>query len=614
MQGSVNGKIKKHKMSHHLHPVLIIGGLARYLVHCLTHSLRRSTRASHAYIDSPGDASSLLTFLFSNCTLPSPLLVGYLCVLPSDSTTNLILLPTRSSLSEGPAVDMYQQPPPENIYDNRMSIVSGPKVKKYETPIWEDEEDTCSRSSTMTDLSFKLKEAVKIKCGTRERAIAMPGNWKNYKLGQSPSINGSTTSFNTQLLSSTSGSSFSSSLTSESSSDGYPHFSSSTKTSHSGTPSLRSGKSFDTTREREVSSTSTLKQTPKLLDAFDETQKTPSSVAAYFQGIPEGYSGERSARATPSSSSRHIKRHPMPEEAFPLATSTPSFGLISLAEAQDRERIRNGNSHSANNMGTVPFPRPEDFDLPLFSARTQTTPRTRTPGSHHIKNKKSGIMRLISRTPRSPPPFLISSPVWIELPNASEPIVASTKLNNVLHSKGQGQAHAHALAQVQVQATSVAPYRPEKSIKRLMPQLELRPVSMNFANGLPLQYLTGLDDDIPDVPPTPSAYLPTTMLHLKTPLMERTTGQIEYDTDQSKAERIQELEAQVKELQSLLQTAESRQSKTKMTTELDRCQYCGKATVGTPSRQKGIMDRGRVKTGVGRAVFGSGSLHERELL
>lgn len=82
-------------------------------------------------------------------------------------------------------------------------------------------------------------------------------------------------------------------------------------------------------------------------------------------------------------------------------------------------------------------------------------------------------------------------------------------------------------------------------------------------------------------------------------------------TDQ---QRIQELEAQVKELQGLLQSTEIQQTKTQNTTDNERCRYCGHAADATPSRQKGIMDRGRVKTGVGRAVFGSGSLYERELL
>lgn len=482
-----------------------------------------------------------------------------------------------------------------------MSIVSGPKVKRYDTPIWDDEDDACSRSSTMTDLSFKVKEAVKIKCGTRERAIAMPGSWKNYKLGPSPSITGSTTSFNTQLLSSTSGSSFSSSLTSGSSADGYSQLSSS-QTGSRGTPSLRSEKSFDTTtttiRDREASSTSTTfrKQTPKLLDAFDETRNTPSSASSYFQGIPDGPSGERSAYATPSSNSRHVKRHPGPEEAFPPATTTPSFPLISLAEAQDRERIRNGNpqTHSSSNVGMVPFPRPEDFDLPATSGRSNT-PRTRTPGSHHVKNKKSGIMRLISKTPRSPPPFLISSPVGIEVPNTTEPMAASTKLNDAL------------------QAT-VVPGRPEKSIRRLMPQLELRPVSMNFANGLPHQYLsTCLDDDIPDVPPTPTAYLKTAPLPERLPTVSDRPS-LDSNSDKTDQQRIQELEAQVKELKVLLQASETQQDKKQITTESDRCRYCGHAADGTPLRQKGIMDRGRVKTGAGRAVFGSGSLYERELL
>lgn len=405
---------------------------------------------------------------------------------------------------------MYPQPS-DDIYDNRMSIVSGPKVRRYDTPVWDDEEDSCSRSSTMTDLSFKVKEAVKIKCGTRERAIAMPGSWKNYRLGTSPSITGSTTSFSNQLLSSTSGSSFASSLTSGSSSDSYSHLSSSSSsssypdTSHRGTPSLRSEKSFDTTRERESSASSRKQQTPKLLDAFDDTptrsQKTPSSVVSYFQGMPESPSGGKSTYNTPSSNSRHVKRHPMPEEAFPLATTTPSFALISLAEAQDRERIKNGTNTNtqpnSSSVGTVPFPKPEDFDFPPSSARsnhnTQTTPRTRTPGSHHVKGKKSGIMRLISKTPRSPPPFLISSPVGIELPDTAEPKVASTKLNSVLQEQPSG-----------------VPVRPEKSIRRLMPQLELRPVSMKLTDFLTITSVPSLMMIYPTyhllLPPTSSQH------------------------------------------------------------------------------------------------------------
>lgn len=506
---------------------------------------------------------------------------------------------------------MYRQPPQDDIYNNRMSIVSGPKVRRYDTPIWDDEDDSCSRSSTMSDLSFKVKEAVKIKCGTKERAIAMPGSWKNYKLGPTPSITGSTTSFSNQLLSSTSGSSFSSSLTSGSSVDSYPSSTSSVSqnASHRGTPSLRSEKSFDTTRERETSASSRKQQTPKLLDAFDETptrsRQTPSSVVSYFQGMPEGPSGEKVTYNTPSSNSRYVKRHQMPEEAFPLATTTPSFALISLAEAQDRERIKNGTNTQPNTstVGTVPFPRPEDFDFPPSSARlnnTQTTPRTRTPGSHHIKGKKSGIMRLISKTPRSPPPLLISSPVGIELPDTAEPMVASTKLNNVLQDQPTG-----------------VPVRPEKSIRRLMPQLELRPVSMNFANGLPHHYLsTELDEDIiPDVPPTPSAYLPVPSIDDKNSVNANSDrARVEKSNDKTDQQRIQELEAQVKELQGLLQSAEIQQNKTSSTTETDRCRYCRHTADGTPSRQKGIMDRGRVKTGAGRAVFGSGSLYERELL
>jgi hypothetical protein len=161
----------------------------------------------------------------------------------------------------------------------------------------------------------------------------------------------------------------------------------------------------------------------------------------------------------------------------------------------------------------------------------------------------------------------------------------------------------------------------------LRPRLELRPISMNFANGLPASLLSDLSASPP--PPMPN--------------MDSRRGS-ESESDKLVAEAIKEqianarkgwmvqlfeLEAQVRELKDELEEARRIRP--------GQCEACGctcaeqgrightaqngmgsgQALRGSRSGEflkpsAGVMDRGRAKTGGARGVFGSGSLYEWE--
>ncbi|OCF41223.1 hypothetical protein I317_04969 [Kwoniella heveanensis CBS 569] len=157
------------------------------------------------------------------------------------------------------------------------------------------------------------------------------------------------------------------------------------------------------------------------------------------------------------------------------------------------------------------------------------------------------------------------------------------------------------------------------------PQLELRPVSMTFTRGLPVDYLSSVNvaTNGPDNGPAPSS--PTALLKghkdgdaISAELAKRLKEQI-LNTKKAWKMQLFEMEAQVRELRDELE--ETR------TAALERqsgsCSACGCSCGGVggndslsvnggEQRSRRVIDRARVKTAGARGVFGSGSLYEWE--
>lgn len=471
------------------------------------------------------------------------------------------------------------QKPASDDFDRRMSIVSGPRVRRYEAVTWDDAADRMSAASTVSDLSVKLKEAVRVKCGTREKAVTVPSSWKGQKIG---SFKDSSIS-DPGLASSTSSASIASTAVTTSSIDSYIHL----RTPLSGSQQGLSELSSCNDHRLVLAPTDTKPwqggHSP-LLEPFDDRDKTPTKSPKAQLPTVTGYPASRSVHSAPHSKLPN-KLHSFADTPTPPLAS-PNFTLISLAEAQERERARSRQmSAEFCKSRTTPLPPSSVSSSPV----THPTTTGRTPKSMHVKGRKSGFLRLMNKTPKSPlPSLLISSPVSpIDPP--SRPFEASNKLHDMVQTSP---------------VTSPAATRGERGLR---PHLELRPVSVNFANGLPIQYLSS--NKVPSPPLVSPPHLITTAESVQSPQTRHDADDVRPPRSEA-GDRITELEEQVERLEALLllqvRSRDSRPS---------QCSHCGHSSperAEIEKRAKSIMDRGRAKTGRGtRGVFGTGG-YERE--
>ena len=368
------------------------------------------------------------------------------------------------------------------------------------------------------------------------------------------------------------------------------------------------------------------------------------------------------------------------------------FGLISLEAAQERERAkshrRTGTAHKITiekqsrksdtgrtgrpSFGSISGPvgdsrsaHLERSNLPpeegtpgraSFSASTYSPPPP-VPIGRTIKVKKSGLMKLfkgekIQTTNTSG--FSILTP---PLPSPSVPI-QNVPLPAVPHSLARGNSIESKASPITSRKASIdvgnnsvswpvarsrnqplppsgppsskssSPANPSRKytlgstlgLDLLQPKLELRPISMNFSQGLPSAYLSdlvGKDSDL-DSSSSQSTSSPIKMTEPLTPVEDpEIAALVKEEVARARKDwlvQVFELEAQVRELKDEL--AEAKEVRQGM------CESCG-CTCGGVTRQKQngkevlrplnrVMDRARAKTGGARGVFGSGSLYEWE--
>ncbi|WWC90038.1 uncharacterized protein L201_004968 [Kwoniella dendrophila CBS 6074] len=370
-------------------------------------------------------------------------------------------------------------------------------------------------------------------------------------------------------------------------------------------------------------------------------------------------------------------------------------------------------SHSRSNTSTTmeqqqerpltAFSIPPIPDEPPINHLIPTTSRNSTPssppsnisangGNNKVKSKKSGLMRLFNKSDKNFPPPLPTSigtatpsssknnreggrtSIWSSSSTSNNDnygnIVAESNIWPSL-SKSSSTSRKNPHNQIANDMNSNAVETEEVSsqaklsVSSIKPKLELRPVSMTFSRGLPVDYLVSASTNshannndkennnineldqieesssnsssntIPPLPSTPTSILknkniqngsnsinvnPTTLTaelsnkRLKEQLM-----------NSKKIHKLQlfELEAQIRELKDEIN--ELREIKRN---PLGNCDKCGctcnnignnnsnnmlnviDANINGQSRR--VIDRARVKTAGARGVFGSGSLYEWE--
>lgn len=408
--------------------------------------------------------------------------------------------------------------------------------------------------------------------GQKERAITVPSSWRGNKAVVSPSTSLSTLASSKDFSSSTSDLSLSFSTSSGSS---HPQIHTPT-----GERTADPLASFDLAqRFRDASN--------KAPESFDNARSTPVAAPACSTTEGEALSCKSTAFSTPTLPLKTTRPQPVTDRILP-PTTTSGVKLISLCEAQDRERRRRNCTAPAGAEISLrtPFPDPASFPIP----ERPSTPVSRTPGSHHIKGKKSGFMKMLNRTPRSAQPaIIVSSPVQLVETPSAQPLLASVKLKQAMD----------------MPPSEPRPIPQAKNISRtLMPQLELRPVSMNFASGLPLQYLSqGVE--LPPLPPK-TAHSPAEDRHERLVSNDPSTSTSASMTEQS---RIIQLEEQIRSMKHQLKVVNERLHERRASeSACSRCGHSSPREAPVPSRS--IMDRARVKTSGGRGVFGASHLLE----
>ena len=466
---------------------------------------------------------------------------------------------------------------PETV-GHRMSVASGPRVRRYEDVSWDD--DSWSRTTTMTGLSLKVKDKVKTRIGIKEKDAVHAESLRQH-LSALPSSSGLTAS-------TTATSSFSDTSSAQLQTVTSRHFFDSAS-AVSIALSSASNSSSDISNDIE-----TPHKSPTLLDPFDgdEPKRHPRN-----QQWPEFLSGTASEsapqhidnRCTPKASNRNYRPtisqpfsfavlstpmsdpslQPPPGRQPVVASASPNFSLISLADAQQRERDRSRTPHEARRMRSVVEP------IPVPSA----------PQSQRLKTKKSGIMKFLNKTPETKRPQ-----------DRRDPLSPDTGYRNMESS----QAYSEIRAGLDHDSTSRPEEMPPTQTLQ-QPLLQLRPVSMNISRHLPDQYFAA---GSPHASPSLST-LTSSAQNDDVDTYRLAAAEAENRlANAKKAHQLQiyELEAQVRELKLALDSAASGS----LTSAA--CENCGHERGTKPA--SGIMNRARVKTAGPRGVFGSGSLYE----
>ncbi|WVQ98734.1 hypothetical protein IAU59_005865 [Kwoniella sp. CBS 9459] len=371
--------------------------------------------------------------------------------------------------------------------------------------------------------------------------------------------------------------------------------------------------------------------------------------------------------------------HPFAAPDRPLLSSgSPGFGLISLEAAQERERTRhlprtisNPTSRPASGPGKPAIvsqhQRAETSCIqPRTHAQLDTTPRpvttyavppipddppnplrpttscTSAPSSppNRVRAKKSGLMRLFNKSDKvqgqAPP-----------LPVASCAAVATTPTSKGKEGRSSIWSDHHAPAVPVVPEESAVWPTTRSGLKRAIPahvmdsigaaregltggsnkpQLELRPVSMTFTRGLPVDYLSSATNRVDTDSSSSMPSSPTTLLQghkdgeaISADVARRLKEQM---LNAKKAWKMQlfELEAQVRELKDELDETRAAASSERKSGSCSACGcFCGGvggndllSVNGADQKNRRVIDRARVKTAGARGVFGSGSLYEWE--
>lgn len=476
--------------------------------------------------------------------------------------------------------DMSPLVSPETV-GRRMSVASGPKVRRYEDVSWDD--DSWSRTSTMTGLSIKVKEKVKTKIGIKEKDAIHAENLRQH-LSALNSSSGLTTS-------TTETSSFSDTSSAQLQTVTSRHFFDSAS-AVSIALSSTSNSSYDTSNDID-----TPHKSSSLLEPFDGDHQKRQFSNQQWPGFLSGTGSESvpkyiDTKSTPKASTRNYRPQisqpfsfavlstPMSDPSLQpptgrqpvVASASPNFSLISLADAQQREKDRSRTPHETRRMRTVAEPIP-------------VPPVPSSPQSQRLKTKKSGIMKFLNKTPKTKRSQDRREPTSPETSfRSTEVVQAYTEIRTVLD-------HDSISYQEEV---------PTK-VNLQQPLLQLRPVSMNISRHLPDQYFAVAS---PHASPSLSI-LTSSARNEDIDTYRLAAAEAENRlANAKKAHQLQvyELEAQVRELRLSLEAASSG------TPTVIACENCGHERGGKPA--SGIMNRARVKTAGPRGVFGSGSLYE----
>ena len=348
--------------------------------------------------------------------------------------------------------------------------------------------------------------------------------------------------------------------------------------------------------------------------------------------------------------------------AFPIpGANSPGFGLISLEQAQDREKIKNhkrtGTAHrivavksssKVSSTSSRDSRSPHHDDTAPHRAISNASTSSPLPPPNRVKPKKSGIMKMFTKdkstnnseiaVPKLPTPPLASS--LRAAPHPTMPVKARPSIDGSMGdaSSTRGSTYTHSahsnatspMLDKPLPLPNRSPPKKEKKDKRMndlargptllgeelqKPRLELRPISMNFSNGFASDYLSAFGDTT-----SSGASSPTKSAGPVTPSEASFSfnGQDSDEADKFKESlsnarkgwRLQqfELEAQIRDLQLQLEDAKKPKA--------GGCEACGctcggKLSSGGSMHGGGsVMDRARAKTGGPRGVFGSGSLYE----
>ena len=500
---------------------------------------------------------------------------------------------------------------------NRISMVSGPRVTKYADLPWEDFAETGLAKGSSGNLGKMLRAATRgngtysdrsrpsspvqsygtLSTETTRKGLAIFGGAKGKQIMSSSSSSGVSLA-STQTVSTASSDDRANPVTPRLK----PAFGSSPLTNR--TEFLAMGRGYD--------ETDTMRRDLYEVDQFDRPPRKlePSPLPAH------------------ASPQLRIPDRPL------LSSGSPGFGLISLEAAQERERQRSRpRTSSAQVQLGQPAPRP--IPLPSVPSTERGYQIHRSPSEaaaplgsapKSVKQKKS-IMKLFKHdktgsnagfsivTPALPSVWKLPGSDMSAMPIRSQPVRGNSDGGGGRLLRAGGSVWSYA------SESAVWPSRsPQASATGndsadnvlLKPRLELRPISMNFSNGLPSSYLSEVTSTA-ILTSSPPGSTPLAPVEQDATVAETIKEQV---ANARKGWMVQlcELEAQIRELKDALAEAKA--------VKPGRCEACGCSCGGhaeggskeflRPGDGGGVMNRGRAKTGGARGVFGSGSLYEWE--